>query len=86
MATAPLCKICETRHWAIEPHQFNLPASRTGEEVKPAAKDMKRLPPAEAVSAGIVQEKQRAPRGSFDRTAYQREYMRKRRGKEPRSD
>lgn len=84
MATAPLCKICDTRHWAHEPHTFNPPASRAGEEIKPAAKDMERLPPAEAVSAGIVQEKQLAKRGSFDRTAYQREYMRKRRQKEKR--
>ena len=82
MATAPLCKICSTRHLALEPHQFSLPASRTGEEVKPAVKDMKRLPPDESVSAGIIQEKQRAQRGSFDRIAYQREYMRKRRQKE----
>jgi len=85
MATAPLCKICGERHWAIEPHQFNLPTSRySQDEPQPVAKDMKRFPPAEAVSTGIVQEKQQTARGSFDRTAYQREYMRKRRQKEKR--
>jgi len=64
---APRCRICGARHWLSEPCKFAV------------------AEPVAAVTA-IYQVRPRvrrkAKRGTFDRTRYQREYMRKWRGRQ----
>ena len=69
---APRCRICGTRHWLSEPCKLVAVAD----------------PVAAIMNKGVNQDNQvrprvrrKAKRGTFDRTAYQKDYMRKWRAK-----
>jgi hypothetical protein len=80
---AQLCKICGVRHHRYEPHQFpDEPAispeaaiampGRAGPAICPE-------PPPGSARSAPADTATDAPRAKFDRNAYQRAYMRKRR-------
>jgi hypothetical protein len=69
---APRCRICGVRHWLSEPCRF------AGTE--PVATGIPKTPVA-AVDQPRPRVRRKAKRGTFDRTAYQRDYMRKWRAK-----
>jgi hypothetical protein len=60
---APRCRICGTRHWLSEPCK----ALAVAEPVAAVT----------AIDQVRPRVRRKAKRGTFDRTAYQREYMRK---------
>lgn len=67
----PMCKLCGVRHYGLCAPPVPIPAP-----IKPVLS----APPVDpALSAPPPVRKTRAPNGTFDRTAYQRELMRKRR-------
>ena len=70
---APKCKICGQRHYGLCPQAKGGEANIPGHDSRASEDDANKTQPRAA--------KKRAVRGSFDRKAYQREYMRKRRAK-----
>ncbi len=74
MVTAPMCKVCGSRHFGGE-HSWSSPAKKPTVELSYTP-----------IPQRIVDElkKPSEDKPKFDRNAYQREYMRKRRAqKEP---
>jgi len=65
---APRCRICGASHWLNEPCSFTVD--------QPVAAD------AGVAVTGRPRVRRKAKRGTFDRTAYQRDYMRKWRGRQ----
>jgi hypothetical protein len=69
---APKCRICGQRHWGIV---CALEKSSRGE---PEAANLRAT---KSQANAVVAPSPREPNPKFDRVAYQREYMRKRRAK-----
>ena len=69
---APKCKLCGIRHWASEPHYAEVSEIEIIQNQQP--EQFMDLVRAANLRAGVEPPK-------FDRVAYQREYMRKRRAK-----
>lgn len=62
----PLCPLCKAKHFAREAHAFKVIC-----EVPSAIETVPKLFSSKDVSRETI------PKGRFDRTVYQREYMRK---------
>ena len=87
----PLCPLCKTNHFAREPHVFKKDGVVVGDSKDAGKGDSAGGVPGKATiedSGGVRgrQEKVDKPsvdsiRQPFDRVAYQREYMRRRRAK-----
>lgn len=79
----PLCKLCGKKHWPSVAHAFGGPGNvgQRSVEMSKSAGSVEDVHGTDVSAlAGTVDDPATSePRGSFDRVAYQREYMRKRR-------
>ena len=73
----PICRVCKKPHWNSEPHIFS-------EEVSPKkfVPTRKKGKPKKISEIVAKTDKRKSTGAKFDKVAYQREYMRKRRAKE----
>lgn len=76
---APKCRLCQEHHYGLCHGKV---IANVVKELKARSSTVEPRPLKSEIvgSSPAVPAKKRAPRGSFDRTAYQRELMRKRRG------
>jgi len=71
----PICRLCNKKHYSHEPHQFDM--ENGASIVVKSSKD--KFVGAKKSFQAEVPKQDKKPK--FDRVAYQREYMRKRRAK-----
>src|SRR5574343_783440 len=92
---APLCKTCGKHHWERicpsllsshvsvdgkqKPRSSGQPKTSSGAPLSGGTPKSKNAKGADTTTASASVSKKRAPNGTFDRKAYQRELMRKRR-------
>lgn len=78
---APKCKLCGDRHWGMCPgtERREKPSCSSKSNASDAAAKTSPSPPPKPDVKSPATVAKRAPAGSFDRRAYQRELMRKRR-------
>ena len=91
MVKAPTCKVCGKPHWSTEPHAWDVEKVPIPQKVVVATGGTVKWSEPQSIGnfnpiLTVEEAKERFPPApKFDKRAYQREYMRKRRAKsEPR--